>query len=168
MTSRPASDDPAADALLGARPVAAEEAYCAVVSAAPLSSTPRGCHAQVLHDGLHWVLVAVSDGAALTALEAALPRGVPAAMGLVRVGPTGARRSVVDARQAFVLAIQRRSLVRFGEEWVAATVVAAGPALDEAGATAVRIAHQYPHLADAVRAFADHGLSVVGAARALF
>jgi hypothetical protein len=139
--------------------------YCAVVSAGQLSR--RGAPewaAQAEHEGLVWLLVQADDCALL---ERSLAPDAVAGIGQPRNGPRGALRSVVDAAQAFALSSQRGTPVRFAEEWVAATLVAAGDALDDLCATAVEVARRSPHLADAVLAFAGQGLSVVGAGRAL-
>lgn len=145
-------------------PLDAAATYCAGVSRTALRAAlpERTWWAQVEHDGLHWLLGAVDS---TEVVERLLPQG--SAVGLPRTGAAGARRSLVDAREALALAGQREGVVRWGDDWVAATLVAAGPALDEACATACEVAARSPHLAEAVLAFAARGLSVVGAARSL-
>jgi sugar diacid utilization regulator len=147
-------------------PLVADTPYCAAVSVSP----PTGRLArevwsvQVEHEGLVWLLAEADDTATLNRL---LPPDATAGIGLPRRGSHGAARSLVDARQAFALSRSRGVPVAFGDDWVAATIAAAGDALDELCAVAVGVATRSPHLADAVRAFAQQGLSVVGAARSL-
>jgi sugar diacid utilization regulator len=140
--------------------------YCAAVTAtAPAGrlGAPRWS-AQVEQDGLVWLLAETAES---SALERLLVPDVASGIGLPRQGPDGALRSVVDAAQAFAVSGRRGRPVRFADEWVDATLLAAADALHDVCARAVEVARRSPHLADAVRAFADEGLSVVGAARAL-
>ncbi|MER8043652.1 helix-turn-helix domain-containing protein [Streptomyces sp. NPDC094032] len=93
--------------------------------------------------------------------------GGPVGAGLVRSGPAGARRSIDDARRALCAGRGRPGVHRYADIWPFALVADAGasrvPQLDEA----LETARSNPHLAEAVREFADHGFSVAAAARAL-
>ncbi|MFJ8040808.1 helix-turn-helix domain-containing protein [Kitasatospora sp. NPDC096147] len=89
------------------------------------------------------------------------------AVGLERIGPDAARRSVRDARAADRLAAGRPGVWRYAELWPLAVTAAAVDRLDPLLAPAVAAARTYPHLAEAVRAFADHGFDPSAAARAL-
>ena len=147
-------------------PLASDGLYCAAVSPTGWAgrSDAAGWAIQAEHEGLVWLLAEAQD----RALDARpLAPGSAAGIGAPRRGPDGARRSVVDAGQALALSRHRGAPVRFAEEWVAATLVAAGDALDDLCAAAIEVARRSPHLADAVLAFAEQGLSVVGAGRAL-
>jgi hypothetical protein len=107
-----------------------------------------------------WLLAQVDDPAALAPV---LP--APAGVGAVRVGWDGARQSLVDARLA--LGVSRDAVGTFDEEWVLATLYGSRERLTEVCAPGQDVARKSRHLADAVEAFADNRLSVVGAARAL-
>ena len=154
--------------LLAAAPaqLAPDALYCAAVSDTGWADrrTAAGWAVQAEHEGLVWLLAQVDDSAAVGRRLA--PDAV-AGIGQPRRGIDGARQSVVDAGQAFALSSRRGVPVRFADEWVAATLLAAGDALDDLCATAVEVGRRSPHLADAVLAFAEQGLSVVGAGRAL-
>jgi len=137
--------------------------FCAAVSRAPSTSSwaPRGVwSATVVARSGTWVLAQVGDADALA--RTAPP---PAGVGSVRTGWEGARQSLVDARLA--LGVCREGTATFGEEWVLASLYAARDRLTDVCASGQAVAQQSRHLADAVQAFADHRLSVVGAARAL-
>ncbi|WP_433556445.1 PucR family transcriptional regulator [Pseudonocardia xinjiangensis] len=89
-----------------------------------------------------------------------------AGVGLVRPGLAGAAAAVVDAERSLAVA-QRNGggVVRFGSEWLAATLL---PHMDRLRQlTDTTAAVEQPHLCDAVRAFADNGFSVTASARAL-
>jgi len=160
--------DGALDTLLAAAPgpLAPDALYCAAVSDSGWAHRrdAAGWAVQAEHDGLVWLLAELDDSALV---GSSLASNAVAGIGQPRRGPGGARRSVVDAAQALVLSRQRGAPVRFADDWVAATLVAAGDALDDLCATAIEVARRSPHLADAVLAFAEQGLSVVGAGRAL-
>ncbi|MEV8633621.1 helix-turn-helix domain-containing protein [Streptosporangium sp. NPDC051023] len=89
------------------------------------------------------------------------------AVGLRRTGPYAARESLTDARAAAALAAGRAGLWRFAVLWPLVITASAGERLEPLLAPAVTIAREYPHLAEAVGAFADRGLSVSAAARRL-
>ncbi|MFB9367658.1 helix-turn-helix domain-containing protein [Kitasatospora albolonga] len=108
----------------------------------------------------------LGQGAEERAVTALLGGGC-VAVGLERIGPQAARRSVRDARAAHRLAAGRPGTWRYAELWPLAVTAAAVDRLDPLLAPAVAAARTYPHLAEAVRAFADHGFDPVAAARAL-
>ncbi|MFF0435548.1 PucR family transcriptional regulator [Streptomyces sp. NPDC004327] len=93
--------------------------------------------------------------------------GGPVGAGLVRTGPAGVRGSINDARRALCAGRGRPGVHRYADIWPFALVADAGagrvPLLEEA----LETARCNPHLAEAVREFADHGFSVAAAARAL-
>jgi hypothetical protein len=164
----PPSDDVLA-ALLRAgadHPLREDAPYCAAVSrpSQPHRVVIDAWTVEVEHDGLRWLL---AEGPDAHLLDRAFPADVCAGIGLPRRGASGAARSVEDARQAYALAAAAGGPVSFGEEWVAATLLAHGDGLGPLCAPAVEVARRYPYLSDAVRAFAERGLSVVGAARSL-
>ena len=139
--------------------------YCAVVG------PPLGRHlradtwlAQVEHDGHLWLLAEVTDPAPLAK---AFGEGAAVAVGLPRQGSAGALRSLEDAGQVLPLAERAKAVVRFADAFVDATILTASDELGDACALAQDVARRSPHLADAVQAFAEEGLSVVGASRAL-
>lgn len=137
--------------------------FCGAVSAAPHPRVwaPAGGWSARLHTGATtWVLAQVRDARELSRVAPA-----PAGVGAVRLGWEGARQSLVDAGLA--LGVSRGSTACFAEDWVMATVVGARKRLADVCSTGTEVAAKSSHLADAVQAFADHRLSVVGAARAL-
>jgi sugar diacid utilization regulator len=92
----------------------------------------------------------------------------PVGIGMRRGGPDGAAQTALEASQALSLAVRRGGLVRVDEEWPLLLLLRSlddvqgylGPALD--------FARSRPHLADGVRAFADSGFSVTGAAQRIY
>ncbi|MFI5532502.1 hypothetical protein ACIA8O_28615 [Kitasatospora sp. NPDC051853] len=111
-----------------------------------------------------WLVL--GQGAEEQAVTALLGGGC-LAVGLERIGPEAARRSVRDARAAHRLAAGRPGVWRYAELWPLAVTAAAVDRLDPLLAPAVAAARTYPYLAEAVRAFADHGFDPPRAARAL-
>ncbi|MFN2539293.1 MAG: helix-turn-helix domain-containing protein [Mycobacteriales bacterium] len=116
-------------------------------------------------DGRTILLAQVADPATLRARLGAAAG--PIGLGLARVAWAGAQASCVDALQAHELADRRGVDASFGDDWVAATLLAARDRLADTCAQGEQVAARSAHLADAVRAFAANGLSVVAAARAL-
>lgn len=88
-------------------------------------------------------------------------------VGLRRSGLSGAATSIGDAESALRRAVRRGGVVRFADDWLVLGLAAEAPRLEPLFAAAVDTAAADPHLAEAVRAFADSGLSVAGAAREL-
>ncbi|MGY4745613.1 PucR family transcriptional regulator [Streptomyces sp. ATMOS53] len=96
-------------------------------------------------------------------------RHAPATMGigLARHGTTGASDSIRDAAAALSTAGQEGGLVRFEEDWLTITLAPHAHRLAPLLARAVASARRAPHLAEAVHAYADNGLSIAAAGRAL-
>ena len=137
--------------------------FCAAVSrvvAGPPWGVGTPWSATVVAGAATWVLAQVHDADQLARIAPA-----PAGIGSVRRGWAGAQQSLVDARLA--LGVCRGGTATFGEEWVLASVFGSRDRLTDVCASGEAVARQSSHLADAVQAFADHRLSVVGAARAL-
>jgi hypothetical protein len=88
-----------------------------------------------------------------------------AGVSLLRPGLAGAAAGIVDATLTLAVAQRQGGVVRFDAAWLFATLL---PQLDrlqplvEAGTAA-----DSPHLADAVRAYAEHGFSITASAEAL-
>ncbi|MFD3451129.1 helix-turn-helix domain-containing protein [Streptomyces sp. NPDC058691] len=93
--------------------------------------------------------------------------GSAAGVGLPRPGLAGAVDSITDATQALSQAAGERQVVRFADTWLAASLGEQAERLAPLFTKAVATARTDSHLAEAVVAFADHGLSVAAAARAL-
>lgn len=88
-----------------------------------------------------------------------------AGIGLRRSGLGGAAESLADAERALDLAVRQGRTVRFEDEWLTATLVTHAARLRPLLAPGLHV--DQPHLAAAVLAFVEHGLSVPGAAEAL-
>ncbi|MFJ6632495.1 PucR family transcriptional regulator [Streptomyces sp. NPDC091376] len=93
--------------------------------------------------------------------------GVAVGVGLLRPGLTGAVDSVTDATQALSQTGDQRHVVRFADAWLAAGLGGQATRLAPLFTKAAATARTDSHLAEAVAAFADNGLSVAAAARAL-
>ncbi|MGW0945423.1 helix-turn-helix domain-containing protein [Streptomyces sp. NPDC002623] len=92
----------------------------------------------------------------------------PVGVGLVRQGLAGASDSIRDAAAAALSAAGARGgTVRFAEDWLTIALAPQAERLAPLFARAVEAARRTPHLADAVRAYADHGLPIAAAGRAL-
>lgn len=148
---------------LGADP---DGAFCAAVVTGPVQPALDGWAEVAQLDRRTIVLAQVPDAAVLRKRLGAAA-GAPVGLGLVRRGWAGAQASCVDAVQAHELAVRRGADASFAEDWVAATLLAARERLADTWADGERVAAASAHIADAVRAFAGNGLSVVAAARAL-
>ncbi|WP_457028953.1 helix-turn-helix domain-containing protein [Kitasatospora sp. P5_F3] len=112
-------------------------------------------------------LLILSQGVPEDDLPAALGDVGRVAVGLLRIGPEAARETLADVRAVAALAGGRAGLWRYQDLWPLAATAALADRLDPLLAPAVATARTFPHLADAVRAFADHGFSVDFAAQAL-
>jgi hypothetical protein len=137
--------------------------FCAAVTTGSLAARwhlPGVWSARLDAGPRTWVLVQTADP---RWLAERVPS--PAGVGSERHGWDGARQSLCDAGLA--LGVAGDDVARFDDEWVLATVFGARQRLADVTAPARAVAHRSTHLADAVQAFADHRLSVVGAARAL-
>jgi hypothetical protein len=93
--------------------------------------------------------------------------GLPVGVGLARPGLAGAESSIVDAERALAVAVQDDSVVFFDQEWLLATLLTHRQRLAPLLQADREIAGSHPHLAEAVRAYADNGFSVTGAGRAM-
>lgn len=157
-----------ADALAatGAHP---DGAYAAAALSSGLPDgqvgSPRGCLAAGACGTALVVLAQVDSVDRLAELLAV--RRVPAGFGLVRRGLAGAAATCTDALQAHALAASRGADVRFSDDWVAATVLGARARLVPLCARGEQVATSHSHLAEAVRAYAGHRMSVVAASRVL-
>lgn len=91
----------------------------------------------------------------------------PAGTGLLRTGLPGAAMSVTDGRRALSVSQARATPASFEDVWLSALVLEHRNQLDHLLLDGAQVAADNPHLAQAVRAFADHGFSVSAAARSL-
>ncbi|MEU6773243.1 helix-turn-helix domain-containing protein [Streptomyces sp. NPDC046759] len=110
------------------------------------------------------------DPDAVAAAAAAIPPRRDATaigIGLSRPGLAGAVDSITDATQALSRTGGQRRVVHFADSWLAASLGGQATRLAPLFTRAVATARTDPHLAAAVVAFADHGLSVAAAARGL-
>ncbi|MFG2847114.1 helix-turn-helix domain-containing protein [Kitasatospora sp. NPDC048296] len=114
-------------------------------------------------------IAVVGQDADPAAVEAVLLAAGAASVGvgLVRRGPVGVRHGLADADSALRIAQHRPGIHRYAVLWPYALVADADPSLDPVLAEALGVARSHPHLADAIRAFADHGFSAAAAARVL-
>ncbi|MGW1887206.1 PucR family transcriptional regulator [Streptomyces sp. NPDC001970] len=94
-------------------------------------------------------------------------RGTAVGVGLPRPGLAGAVDSITDATQALSRTSGQHRVVRFADAWLAAGLGGQATRLAPLFTKAAATARTDDHLAEAVVAFADHGLSVAAAARAL-
>lgn len=88
-----------------------------------------------------------------------------AGAGLPRAGLAGAAESLIDAERALGLAERRGTVVHFERDWLEATLLPQASRL--APLTQAPAARDVPHLAEAVRAYADHHFSITASAEAL-
>ena len=88
------------------------------------------------------------------------------AVGATRDGLDGARNSLEDAEQSLAMATEDQ-VVEFEQVWLWATLFGAAERLEPLLAPGREVAEGHPHLAEAVRAFADAGFSVSEASRQL-
>ncbi|CAM3703191.1 helix-turn-helix domain-containing protein [Nocardiopsis rhodophaea] len=91
----------------------------------------------------------------------------PIGVGMERPGLAGAVESITDAEAALARASSERPTVRFVDAWLAIGLSRQAERLAPLFTEAVRTARRSPHLRAAVEAFADNGLSIAGAGRAL-
>ncbi|GGI06011.1 PucR family transcriptional regulator [Egicoccus halophilus] len=114
-------------------------------------------------------LVCLSQDAEQSAVAAAARSTYPSAavaLGATRRGLRGARASLTDAE--LTLAVTAASSTgRFEDAWLWATLTGARERLEPLLADGAGAAQRHPHLAEAVRAFADAGFSVSQAGRLL-
>ncbi|MFG2951621.1 PucR family transcriptional regulator [Streptomyces adustus] len=103
---------------------------------------------------------------ALSVVDAVTP-GARVGVGLRRTGLDGAAESIRDAAAALARTGERRRTAHFADEWLAISLAQQADRLAPLLDGVTREALHSPHLAEAVRGFAEHGLSLTGAARAL-
>lgn len=103
----------------------------------------------------------------LAAIRQCQQRPGPVGIGLRRPGLAGAAASIADARDALGRARPGHLIVRFADDWLAISLSRQATRLAPLFTPAAATAQTNPHLAEAVLAFADHGLSIAAAARAL-
>ena len=144
-----------------------EGTFCAAVVSGPVRTALAGTWAEIAQLDRHTLVLAQVADAAVLRAQLGIAPGTPVGLGLARRGWAGAQTSCVDALQAHDLAVRRGADVSFGDDWIAATLLAARERLSDTWEAGERVAHSSAHIADAVRAFAGNGLSVVAAARAL-
>ena len=106
-------------------------------------------------------------GPVLAVIRQCQPRPGPVGIGLRRPGLAGAAASITDARDALGRAGPGHLTVRFADDWLAISLSGQATRLAPLFTRAAATARASPHLAEAVLAFADHGLSIADAARAL-
>lgn len=92
-------------------------------------------------------------------------RGTSLGVGMPRAGLAGAAQSITDAERALRLAESSGAVVRFADDWLAATLAVHRDELQPLLQAGSSIAAEQPHLVDAVLAFARNGFSVSAAAR---
>ena len=113
------------------------------------------------------VLVQGADAAGVAGSVRELSPALPVGIGLRRPALEGAELSVGDAEQALIVAPSTGGVSSYAEHWLAACLSPQrrriAPLLEHGG----DVAAAYPHLAEAVHAFAEHGYSVTAGARVL-
>ena len=92
---------------------------------------------------------------------------MPIGIGLSRVGLAGAVASVIDAEEVLPLALRARRAVSFESEWLLATLLPSATRLAALLEQCREPATTHPRVADTVRGFAENGLSLTAAGRAL-
>ncbi|MFA9446029.1 PucR family transcriptional regulator [Egicoccus sp. AB-alg6-2] len=114
-------------------------------------------------------LVCVSQGSDPSGVRAAVRGifpGAALALGSPRAGLRGARASLTDAELTLTVT-EDGTTSTFEDAWLWATLTGAAERLDPLLTDGVDAAARHPHLAEAVRAFADAGFSVSQAGREL-
>lgn len=126
----------------------------------------EGHHAVAVRGPL--VLVVAQDVEVARVTEACrriFPRAA-VATGATRTGLPGARASLEDAEQSLAVTADGRA-ASFEDVWLWATLLGAAERLEPLLQPGREVAAAHPHLAEAVRAFADGGFSVSAAGRLL-
>ncbi|MFC0450413.1 PucR family transcriptional regulator [Rhodococcus jostii] len=114
------------------------------------------------------VIIALSQRAPVDHIVREIQRdhpGTTVGVGLDRPGLTGAAMSITDARRVLQLASPSGEVVRFADEWVAATLSDHRAELTTLLEPGVAVASEHPHLVEAVSAFARNGFSISAAGR---
>lgn len=128
----------------------------------------RGAHASSTQRGRTAVVVIqLGNESALDAVLSTIPPTTAVAVGGAGEGLAGARLSFIEAERALELAVARKDLCRFDDEWLVASLLAHRASVERVLAPGLSIAASSPHLAAALRAFAREGFSVAASARAL-
>lgn len=161
---------------LGFDPVGTFQVICTSTSTWPdvelqqLQDDPELGPANALSSRRGDVVVTLFQKITKTTVLAAIERVVgrtAAGIGLLRTGLEGAAMSVVDARRALSVSLGRATPVAFEDVWLHALVFEHRDEMAHLLEPGAEVAAEYPHLAEAVRAYASHGFSVSAAARAL-
>lgn len=125
-----------------------------------------GQHAVAVRANLVVVVAQHSDVEVVATTCREVFRTAALAIGGTRRGLDGARHSLEDAEQSLAVAAEGQS-VAFEDVWMWATLLSSAERLEPLLAPGREVAADHPHLAEAVRAFADHAFSVSEAARQL-
>lgn len=127
----------------------------------------RGAHASSTQRGRTAVVIMQQvDEALLDAALDAIPPTTAVAVGGTSAGLSGARLSFVEAERALELAVARKDICRFDDEWLLASLMAHRASVERVLSPGLSAAAKQ-HLADALRAFARSGFSVAESARLL-
>ena len=113
------------------------------------------------------VIVQRAGGEVLENALAGIPPSTAVAVGGTAPGPAGARLSLVEAERALELAVARKDVCRFDDEWLLAILMSHRPSVERILATGLAVATSKRHLTDALRAFASCRFSVAESARML-
>lgn len=113
------------------------------------------------------VLTQGPDAAALIELVEGLEVRPRAGIGLRRPGLDGARQSIRDAREVYLTTDEDHRMRSFADAWWQASVLAQSDRLELVLEPVRQAVLDNPHLAEAVRAYAESGFSVAAAAKAL-
>lgn len=92
---------------------------------------------------------------------------VPIGIGSIRHGLPGAAASIIDAKQVVPIAVQTGGIAHFDNEWLLATVLPHADRLAAVLEPGRAPAANHPELAETVRHFAQHGMSLAATGRAL-
>lgn len=126
---------------------------------AAASSTQRGRTAVVILQG--------ADGPVLDAALSQIAPTTAVAVGGPGAGLGGARLSFLEAERALELAVARKNVCRFDDEWLLATLMSHRASVERILAPGLAIAASKRHLAEALLAFSASRFSVAESARTL-
>jgi len=153
---------------LGFDPTGPFEAICAPAGAWPpeaLHRLRRAVRPPVAVTVVGHTLAVIVQNVSVASVLAQLGERPVAGVGLSRPGLAGAAESLTDAERALALAEQREAVVHFEQDWLLATLLPQATRL--APLIGARGAENHAHLAEAVRAYAEHQFSITGGATAL-
>jgi len=126
----------------------------------------RGAHASSTQRGRTAVVIMqLGEEDALDDVLETIPPTTAVAVGGVGDGLAGAWLSFVEAERALELAVARKDVCRFDEEWLLATLVSHRASIERVLAPGVAVAQRKSHLVEALRAFSRSGFSVAESAR---